>query len=174
MQLGLQLIALPPTTVGRRFRDIRGLVNHKSGRIRFPFVATQPQVTKAEKLRFLEFLAILAGLIGIAVESSSGFEFPTSWRPYFLLYLVAFIAYSVVAYARILSGVKRSATWAILATQLFGILLAFLFSAVFFAIFGFPSWLGPNPTFAIYTIALMALFLSVMYRLATRIFRATA
>jgi hypothetical protein len=93
-------------------------------------------LSKAEKLRFIEFLGLLAGLLGIAVSVSPSpfdLDFMKSlpFKQAFVITLIIFIIFSIWTYGRILSSKEVNPPYTLQSViYYFSIILAWLFTAV--------------------------------------------
>jgi hypothetical protein len=89
-------------------------------------------LTTTDRLRFIEFLGLLAGLFIVFVSTNPGsfVYFPFSLPPesVFVLLLIVFIAYSLFVYAEILSREKTSTKYMFTAAIYFSVVLSLLFS----------------------------------------------
>jgi hypothetical protein len=89
-------------------------------------------LTTTDRLRFVEFLGLLAGLFVVFVSTSSNdfvyFPFGLPTESVFVLLLIVFIAYSLFVYAEILSREKSSTKFMFTAAIYFSIILSLLFS----------------------------------------------
>ena len=91
----------------------------------------------SRELRLIEFLAVLAALLGVVyaifpVTPSMLGSFPL--RDFFAAYLLFFMIYSAVAYASLLRGRPNARNLAYGSLALFSILLAFEFVLALFQI----------------------------------------
>jgi len=83
----------------------------------------------SDRLRFIEFLGLIAGLLIVFVSTNSvyfPFELPS--ESVLVLLLILFIAYSLFVYAEILSREKSSTKFMLGAAIYFSIILSLLFS----------------------------------------------
>jgi hypothetical protein len=131
--------------------------------------AKETYANKAEQLHFLEFVAVLAGLMGIVVQTSTELYFPASLKTYFTTYLLLFILYAVIAYARILGGHKRRVQDGRDVAILFGVLMSTLLAAVFTPGFQIPQ-LGEGVSFAVIWFILFLVVFYAMVGLANHVF----
>jgi hypothetical protein len=83
----------------------------------------------ADRLRFVEFLGLIAGLLTVFVSTNSiYFPFGLPSESVLVLLLIVFIAYSLFVYAEILSREKSSTKFMFTAAIYFSIILSLLFS----------------------------------------------
>jgi hypothetical protein len=83
----------------------------------------------SDRLRFIEFLGLIAGLLIVFVSTNSVyFPFGLSSESVLVLLLIIFIAYSLFAYAVILTREKSSTKFMFSAAIYFSIILSLLFS----------------------------------------------
>ena len=83
----------------------------------------------SDRLRFIEFLGLIAGLLIVFVSTNSvyfPFELPS--ESVLVLLLILFIAYSLFVYAEILSREKSSTKFMFSAAIYFSVILSLLFS----------------------------------------------
>jgi hypothetical protein len=89
-------------------------------------------LTTTDRLRFVEFLGLLAGLFVVFVSTNASelvyFPYGLPSGPLFVLMLIIFIAYALFVYAEILSREKSSTKFMFLAAIYFSIVLSLLFS----------------------------------------------
>jgi hypothetical protein len=89
-------------------------------------------LTTTDRLRFVEFLGLLAGLFVVFVSTNASelvfFPFGLPSGPLFVLMLIIFIAYALFVYAEILSREKSSTKFMFVAAIYFSIILSLLFS----------------------------------------------
>src|SRR5450759_1577359 len=89
-------------------------------------------LTTTDRLRFIEFLGLLAGLFILFVSTNPTdfvyFPFGLPDQSVFVLLLIVFIAYSLFVYAEILSREKSSTKFMFSAAIYFSIILSLLFS----------------------------------------------
>jgi len=89
-------------------------------------------LTTTDRLRFIEFLGLLAGLFVVFVSTNRSdfiyFPFDLPSESVFVLLLIVFIAYSLFVYAEILSREKSSTKFIFSAAIYFSIILSLLFS----------------------------------------------
>jgi hypothetical protein len=98
---------------------------HSSERCKMPLTTT-------DRLRFVEFLGLLAGLFVVFVSSNASdlvyFPFGIPSGSVFVLMLIIFIAYALFVYAEILSREKSSTKFMFVAAVYFSVILSLLFS----------------------------------------------
>jgi len=89
-------------------------------------------LTTTDRLRFVEFLGLLAGLFVVFVSTNASelvyFPFGLPSGPLFVLMLIIFIAYALFVYAEILSREKSSTKFMFVAAIYFSVILSLLFS----------------------------------------------
>jgi hypothetical protein len=89
-------------------------------------------LTTTDRLRFVEFLGLLAGLFVVFVSTNASelvfFPFGLPSGPLFVLMLIIFIAYALFVYAEILSREKSSTKFMFVAALYFSVVLSLLFS----------------------------------------------
>jgi hypothetical protein len=89
-------------------------------------------LTTTDRLRFIEFLGLLAGLFIVFASTNPGsfvyFPFSLPSESVFVLLLIVFIAYSLFVYAEILSREKTSTKYMFGAAIYFSVILSLLFS----------------------------------------------
>ena len=89
-------------------------------------------LTTTDRLRFVEFLGLLAGLFVVFVSSNASdlvyFPFGIPSGPVFVMMLIIFIAYALFVYAEILSREKTSTKFMFVAAVYFSVILSLLFS----------------------------------------------
>jgi hypothetical protein len=85
-----------------------------------------------DRLRFIEFLGLLAGLFIVFVSTNSSefiyLPFGLPDESVFVLLLIVFIAYSLYVYTAVLSREKTSTKFMFVAAIYFSIILSLLFS----------------------------------------------
>jgi signal transduction histidine kinase len=83
----------------------------------------------SDRLRFLEFLGLIAGLLIVFVSTNSiYFPFGLPSESVLVLLLILFIAYSLFVYVEILSREKSSTKFIFSAAIYFSVILSLLFS----------------------------------------------
>jgi hypothetical protein len=83
----------------------------------------------SDRLRFIEFLGLIAGLLIVFVSTNSVyFPFGLPSESVLVLLLILFIAYSLFVYAEILSREKSSTKFMFSAAIYFSVILSLLFS----------------------------------------------
>jgi len=116
-------------------------------------------LTTTDRLRFIEFLGLLAGLFIVFVSTNPTdfvyFPFGLPDQSVFVLLLIVFIAYSLFVYAEILSREKSSTKFMFSAAIYFSIILSLLFSGTVLKAFSIETSASP----AIGAILFMALAL---------------
>jgi len=120
----------------------------------------------SRELRLIEFLAVLAALLGVVyaifpVTPSMLGSFPL--RDFFAAYLLFFMIYSAVAYASLLRGRPNARNLAYGSLALFSILLAFEFVLALFQIISDSSLLVFTGSVLIFFAVVLAGFLSLYY-----------
>lgn len=83
----------------------------------------------SDRLRFIEFLGLIAGLLIVFVSTTSVyFPFGIPSESVLVLLLIVFIAYSLFVYVEILSKERSSTKFMLMAAVFFSIILSLLFS----------------------------------------------
>lgn len=114
-----------------------------------------------DRLRFIEFLGLIAGLL-IAFVSTNSIYFPFGLpsESVLVLLLIVFIAYSLFVYVEILSREKSSTKFILMAAIYFSIILSLLFSGTILKAFSIET--STSPTLG----ALLFAVLVLLYNLA--------
>ena len=120
----------------------------------------------SRELRLIEFLAVLAALLGVVyaifpVTPSMLGSFPL--RDFFAAYLLFFMIYSAVAYASLLRGRPNARNLAYGSLALFSILLAFEFVLALFQIISDSSLLVFTGSVLIFFAVVLAVFFALYY-----------
>jgi hypothetical protein len=104
-------------------------------------------LTTTDRLRFIEFLGLLAGLFIVFVSTNSSdfvyFPFGLPDQSVFVVLLIIFIAYSLFVYAEILSREKSSTKFMFVAAIYFSIILSLLFSGTILKAFSIETNTSP-------------------------------
>ena len=119
-------------------------------------------LTTTDRLRFVEFLGLLAGLFVVFVSTTHNFvyfPFNLPSESVFILLLIIFIAYSLFVYAEILSREKSSTRFMLVAAVYFSIILSLLFSGTILKAVSIET--GPSSGFG----ALLFVGISFLYNL---------
>ena len=89
-------------------------------------------LTTTDRLRFVEFLGLLAGLFVVFVSTNQKnfiyFPFDLRSESVFIPLLLIFIAYSLFVYAEILSREQSSSKFMLVAAIYFSVIISLLFS----------------------------------------------
>jgi len=120
----------------------------------------------SRELRLIEFLAVLAALLGVVyaifpVTPSMLGSFPL--RDFFAAYLLFFMIYSAVAYASLLRGRPNARNLAYGSLALLSILLAFEFVLALFQIISDSSLLVFTGSVLIFFAVVLAVFFALYY-----------
>ena len=115
----------------------------------------------SDRLRFIEFLGLLAGLFIVFVSTNSSdfiyLPFGLPDESVFVLLLIVFIAYSLFVYAGILSREKTSTKFMFIAAIYFSIILSLLFSGTILKAFSIETKTSPTLS------ALLFMVLALLY-----------
>jgi hypothetical protein len=121
----------------------------------------------SDRLRFIEFLGLLAGLFIVFVSTNPTdfiyLPFGLPDESVFVLLLIVFIAYSLFVYAGILSREKTSTKFMFAAAIYFSIILSLLFSGTILKAFSIETKM--SPAFS----ALLFVILAILYNVLTLI-----
>ena len=97
-----------------------------------------------DRLRFIEFLGLIAGLLTVFVSTNSiYFPFGLPSESVLVLLLIIFIAYSLFVYVEILSREKSSTKFILMAAIYFSIILSLLFSGTVLKAFSIEASTSP-------------------------------
>jgi hypothetical protein len=99
----------------------------------------------SDRLRFIEFLGLIAGLLIVFVSTNSvyfPFELPS--ESVLVLLLILFIAYSLFVYVEILSREKSSTKFMFSAAIYFSVILSLLFSGTVLKAFSAETSTSPT------------------------------
>jgi hypothetical protein len=108
-----------------------------SGRCKMPLPTT-------DRLRFIEFLGLIAGLLTVFVSTNSiYFPFGLPSESVLVLLLIIFIAYSLFVYVQILSRERSSTKFMLMAAIYFSIILSLLFSGTILKAFSIETSTSP-------------------------------
>jgi hypothetical protein len=116
-------------------------------------------LTTTDRLRFIEFLGLLAGLFVVFVSTNQSnllyvpFGLPSD--SVFVLLLIVFIAYSLYVYAQILTREKTSTKFMFAAAVYFSIVLSLLFSGTVLKAFSVEKDTSPYIAAVLYAILAM-------------------
>jgi len=115
----------------------------------------------SDRLRFIEFLGLIAGLL-IVFVSTTGIYFPFGIpsESALVLLLIVFIAYSLFVYVEILSRERSSTKFMLMAAIFFSIILSLLFSGTILKAFSIGT--STSPVFG----ALLFTVLALLYNVA--------
>jgi hypothetical protein len=116
-----------------------------------------------DRLRFIEFLGLLAGLFIVFVSTNPTefiyLPFGLPDESVFVLMLIVFIAFSLFVYAGILSREKTSTKYMFIAAIYFSIILSLLFSGTIMKAFSIETLTSPALA------ALLFLVLALLYNI---------
>jgi hypothetical protein len=127
-------------------------------------------LTTTDRLRFVEFLGLLAGLFVVFVSTNASdlvylpFHLPSG--SVFVLLLIIFIAYSLFVYAEILSREKSSTKFMFAAALYFSLILSMLFSGTILKALKIETIASPLLGVLLFTA--MALFYNVVILIPIR------
>lgn len=123
-----------------------------------------------DRLRFIEFLGLLAGLFVVFVSTNqSDFIYVPFGLPsvsVFVLLLIVFIAYSLFVYAQILTREKTSTKFMFVAAVYFSIILSLLFSGTILKAFSVET--STSSTIAALLFATLAVLYNVIILIPIR------
>ena len=109
-----------------------------------------------DRLRFIEFLGLLAGLfiVFVSTNPTDFVYFPLGLpdQSLFILLLIVFIAYSLFVYAEILTREKSSTKFMFIAAIYFSIILSLLFSGTILKAFSTQTSTSPAVGALLFTI----------------------
>lgn len=115
----------------------------------------------SDRLRFIEFLGLIAGLLIVFVSTTSiYFPFGIPSESALVLLLIVFIAYSLFVYVEILSRERSSTKFMLMAAIFFSIILSLLFSGTILKAFSIGT--STSPAFG----ALLFTVLALLYNVA--------
>jgi riboflavin transporter FmnP len=116
-----------------------------------------------DRLRFIEFLGLIAGLL-IVFVSTNGIYFPFGLpsESVLVLLLIIFIAYSLFVYVEILSREKSSTKFILMAAIYFSIILSLLFSGTILKAFSIETSTSPALGALLFTVLVLLYNLAIL------------
>ncbi len=116
-----------------------------------------------DRLRFIEFLGLIAGLL-IAFVSTNSIYFPFGLpsESVLVLLLIVFIAYSLFVYVEILSREKSSTKFILMAAIYFSIILSLLFSGTILKALSIETSTSPALGALLFTVLVLLYNLTVL------------
>jgi len=117
----------------------------------------------ADRLRFIEFLGLIAGLL-IAFVSTNSIYFPFGLpsESVLVLLLIIFIAYSLFVYVEILSREKSSTKFILMAAIYFSIILSLLFSGTILKALSIETSTSPAIGALLFTVLVLLYNLTIL------------
>ena len=116
-----------------------------------------------DRLRFIEFLGLIAGLL-IAFVSTNSIYFPFGLpsESVLVLLLIVFIAYSLFVYVEILSREKSSTKFILMAAIYFSIILSLLFSGTILKALSIETSTSPALGALLFTVLVLLYNLTIL------------
>ena len=137
LRRGVPAMIVIPLGINQWVIIIKNASRWNLGKCKMPLATT-------DRLRFVEFLGLIAGLLTVFVSTNSiYFPFGLPSESVLVLLLIVFIAYSLFVYVEILSREKTSTKFIFIAAIYFSIILSLLFSGTILKAFSVEASTSP-------------------------------